>query len=311
MTAKRILVIKHGALGDMIQGLDSFHSLRHGHPDAHIALLTAPAFAGFAQLMPWFDEVVVDPRASFLNVVATWRVRSVIRQNWDMIVDQQCSGRTNRYHAAFARAGVDWFGTAKRATHPYPDFTGVNNHQRMMIAAKMAGGIDSTLTDNPMDWLDNGTATIPAEMPDRAVVLVPGCSPAKPQKRWHYERFAALAAHLKASGHHVVIVGTNAERETVNQLLEHAPFCIDLVGKTNLVELAAIFPRATLVVGNDTGPVFLAARAGAPTIMVMGDDTDPSMSAPTGVNCGWVRKPHIDEVRPEDVMAAFEELSSN
>jgi len=305
MTAKRILVIKHGALGDMIQGLDAFHSLRRGHPDAHIALMTAPAFAGFAGLMPWFDEILVDPRASILNVAATWRIRSLLQQNWDMIIDQQCSRRTNHYHTAFTNADTVWFGTAKGASNPYPDFSGVNNHERMLIAAKMAGGLEGTLEDNPMNWLDNDQVQIPDEMPNRAVVLVPGCSPAKPQKRWHHKRFAELATKLAEDGRKIVVIGTQAERETVDRLISLAPFCIDLVGKTNLAELAATFRRAELVVGNDTGPVFLAARAGAPTIMVMGEDTDPSMSAPTGVCCGWVQKPKIDDVLPTDVLTAF------
>ena len=41
MTQARILVIKHGALGDLIQGFDAYAGLRAGHPDAHIALLTS------------------------------------------------------------------------------------------------------------------------------------------------------------------------------------------------------------------------------------------------------------------------------
>ena len=46
---KQILVIKHGALGDVVQGFDAYASLRAGLPDAHIAVLTSPAFAGFMQ----------------------------------------------------------------------------------------------------------------------------------------------------------------------------------------------------------------------------------------------------------------------
>ena len=39
----KILVIKHGALGDIIQGLDAYASLRKGNPEAHIAIMTTPA----------------------------------------------------------------------------------------------------------------------------------------------------------------------------------------------------------------------------------------------------------------------------
>ena len=46
MADAKILVIKHGALGDLVQGFDAYAGLRAGHPDAHIALLTSPPFSG-------------------------------------------------------------------------------------------------------------------------------------------------------------------------------------------------------------------------------------------------------------------------
>ena len=41
---RRVLVIKHGALGDIVQGLDAFASFRAGNPQAHIALIPASDF---------------------------------------------------------------------------------------------------------------------------------------------------------------------------------------------------------------------------------------------------------------------------
>ena len=64
------------------------------------------------------------------------------------------------------------------------------------------------------------------------------------------------------------------------------------------------------IVGNDTGPVFLAAAIGAPTIMVMGPDTDPAMSAPTGPCCDWVQATPITKVRDDDVWRALQRLVS-
>ena len=79
---QRVLIIKHGALGDVVQGFDAYASLRAGLPDAHIAVLTSPAFADFMQMMPWFDEVLVDPRPSPFNVAAMMRVRFLLRRGW-------------------------------------------------------------------------------------------------------------------------------------------------------------------------------------------------------------------------------------
>ena len=94
---QRLLVIKHGALGDIVQGFGAFASLRAGHPDAHIALLTTAPFVELANMMPWFDEVLVDRRAGVLHLQESWRMRQLIRDNWDMIVDLQCSQRTAHY----------------------------------------------------------------------------------------------------------------------------------------------------------------------------------------------------------------------
>ena len=54
---QRLLVIKHGAFGDIVQGFGAFASLRAGHPAAQIVLLTTLPFVELAKMMPWFDEV--------------------------------------------------------------------------------------------------------------------------------------------------------------------------------------------------------------------------------------------------------------
>ena len=95
--AEQILVIKHGALGDIVQGFDAFESLRKSAPKAHITLLTGPAFADFMRHSGWFDEIVIDRRASALNLVASWQLYSLLRRRWDKIIDLQCSRRTQRY----------------------------------------------------------------------------------------------------------------------------------------------------------------------------------------------------------------------
>ncbi|MEC7486130.1 MAG: glycosyltransferase family 9 protein, partial [Pseudomonadota bacterium] len=275
VTAPRILVIKHGALGDMVQGFDSFAGLRAGRPEARITLLTSPPFSGLMRMTPWFDEVVEDRRRPVFDVPQLLRIRTLLHQEWEMIVDMQCSRRTSRYHRFLTPSGTRWLGTSSGASDPYPDFTGVNNVERMKVAAKMAGGAGSVTAQ--LDWLASAKASISKQ----AVVLVPGCSPAKPSKRWPAAHFAAVARELMASGRDVAIVGTAADRDAADLVIAEAPGCTDMVGKTDLASLTTLFASAHAVIGNDTGPVFLAAKTGVPTLMVMGQDTDPDMSAPT------------------------------
>ena len=305
VTAPRILVIKHGALGDMVQGFDSFAGLRAGRPEARITLLTSPPFSGLMRMTPWFDEVVEDRRRPVFDVPQLLRIRTLLHQEWEMIVDLQCSRRTSRYHRFLTPSGTRWLGTSSGASDPYPDFTGVNNVERMKVAARMAGGAGSVTAQ--LDWLGSAKASISKQ----AVVLVPGCSPAKPSKRWPAARFAAVARELMASGRDVAIVGTAADRDAADLVIAEAPGCTDMVGKTDLASLTTLFASAHAVIGNDTGPVFLAAKTGVPTLMVMGQDTDPDMSAPTGAKAGWVRQDRIENVAPQAVLDALRHLTGS
>jgi ADP-heptose:LPS heptosyltransferase len=233
-----------------------------------------------------------------------------LRRNWSVIVDMQCSGRTRWYFSHFRLPTTRWVGVAPGCSDPLPEFKGVNNRLRMMKAAEMAGGIDQAAD---MRWLE-----AEKDEPDRDwqvdpalgyAVLVPGCSLAKRQKRWPAKYFAAVGNDLLARGVKVCVVGTTEDRRAIDCVLADAPNIIDLCGQTNLSELAKLLRDASYVLGNDTGPVFLAAKAGAPTLMMMGPDTDPAMSAPTGIAASWLRATPISDITVPAALASLYALS--
>ena len=308
-TKVRILVIKHGALGDIIQGLDSFATIRAGNPKAHIALMTGTNFASLAASMPWFDDVITDPRTGFFNFLATMRIRRHLRQNWSLVVDMQCSRRTKRYFSCFLPSGTRWIGRAPGCSDLLPDFTGVNNRERMLLTAELAGGVRQNAD---MDWLDAINADSQKDyLADKSkayAVMVPGCSLVKPQKRWPAKHFAAVANDLAARGIMVYLVGTREDRSAIDSVLADAPSAINSCGKTNLTGLTRLMKGASYVIGNDTGPIFLSAKIGAPTLMIMGPDTDPTMSAPTGRACKWLRGTPIAGITVKAVLKALCDL---
>ena len=74
--------------------------------------------------------------------------------------------------------------------------------------------------------------------------------------------------------------------------------------------LARLLRGASFVVGNDTGPVFLAATIGTPTLMVMGPDTDPSMSAPIGIAAARLRAAPISRITVTAALKSLYDLGS-
>ena len=295
MTSERIMVIKHGALGDMVQAIDGFASIRAGHPDAHVTLLTTAPFAGLARAMPFFDAVEVDRRARPWHLKDLLALRRLFRSGLRRVYDFQSSKRTQRYFRHLIPAEVEFVGVWKGASHVLPNMTGINNRDRMVKTAER-GGCPAMVA--AVDWLDGGSG----DWPSKAAVLIPGCSPAKPAKRWPAEGFIALAKALQSAGLTPVLAGTGVDRDAGDVIMKAVPDAVDLIGRTSLMELASLLKSAQLVVGNDTGPVFLGARLGAPTVMVMSVHTDPSMSAPHGLRAGWLKRDDIAAISAEMVM---------
>ena len=295
---ERILLIKHGALGDIIQGFDAFDSLRKGCPDAHISLLTTKPYEKLMKSSNWFDEVLIDQRANAWNIFQTFRLKFLLRMGWDKIIDLQCSKRTANY-ARLVSKGTRWFGIAPNATDFMPDFTAMTNRERMLAAVVMAGAKKS---EPDLSFLTSSAFLKPLSglKPPYAVIL-PSSSAAKPSKRWPIDNYVNLARALKIKGLQPVLSGTEIDRPVTSQIAAAYADCLDLTGKPNLFFLAELVLGSSLVIGNDTGPVFLAARLNVPTLMLMGGDTDASMSAPYGKKARWIQKDRLEQLSFEEV----------
>jgi ADP-heptose:LPS heptosyltransferase len=131
-----------------------------------------------------------------------------------------------------------------------------------------------------LDWL---TREPFAGLPDRVALLVPGASPGRPAKRWPVARFAELAELLGVRGLSPVVVGSAADAPLARAI----PAARDLTGRTTLPQLAAIAARAELAIGNDTGPMHIAAAVGCPSIVLFSADSDPALTAPRLPDGGW------------------------
>lgn len=101
-------------------------------------------------------------------------------------------------------------------------------------------------------------------------------------KRWEPARYAALARALVGDGAEVVLVGTAAMAPLHAEVTAAAGVPLaSAAGATSVPVLAALLARCALVVGNDTGPLHLAAAVGAPVLGLYGS-TDPAVCGPRG-----------------------------
>ena len=304
MALNRILVIKHGALGDLVQSLDACHALRQHHEGAELVLMTAPAHAALARAIPWFDRVWLDKRPPAYRLRAWWAVRQrFLAESFGRVYDLQCSSRTACYFRLLPRRRrPEWVGAAAGCSHPNPDFSGGGLSNRQKMAAQLASAGVPAPTRADLSWL---TATVGhLQLPERFVLMVPGCSPHLPRKRWPAQRYGILARWLATRGIASVVVGTAADRDALDGVLAVAPTVMDLGDRTTLFELAEVARRAKAAVGNDTGATFLASAVGTPTLMLMSSHTDPLVSAPWGLGARWLKRDELSDLSTEEVERA-------
>lgn len=287
--SERILVIKLGALGDLILCMGAFSAIRKHHPGAHIALQTMPSFADFAREMPWFDEILIDPRPKF-SQPRKWAdlIRTTRKFNPTRVYDFQGKLRQSLLYFALGGplSGPEWSGAAPACSHPrpWPPVPGMHYTDFLAAQLEQAGLTIDSAPD--LSWLDaplDGFA-----LPKRFALFIPGCAPTRLYKRWPPESYAELAKRFEEQGIAAVTVGTQSDATSIVAIRAIAPQVIDLTGKTSLKQLAALARRAVCVVGNDTGPTHLAAAVGARTLALMSDQVDPNWSAPKGSLTAWL-----------------------
>ena len=104
------------------------------------------------------------------------------------------------------------------------------------------------------------------------------------------------------------MIGAGAEADLAAEIGAQCPGVINLVGRTDFAQVAALAARAAVVVGNDTGPTHLAAAAGAPTVVLFSKASDPALCAPRGPQVVVVRRPHLADLEVDDVMQAVKTL---
>lgn len=288
---ERILVIKLSALGDVVLALAAMRQIRKAHPNAHITVLTTPAYAPLIRLSPYADDVDPGGRPSGFRAWVALVIR-LRRGRFTRVYDLQTSSRSSLLHWALLPFAPPWSGIAPLGSlrHRNPERDDMHTLERQADQLREAGiwpdaPIGRGQAPGPdVSWIVEAGPDLQgmSDGPAPDVLLVPGGSAHRPRKRWPARAYGELAARLGGLGLRVAVIGADQERPLAAEILSVAPDAMDLTGKTDLVAIARLAARARLVVGNDTGPLHLAAAAGPPTLVFFSDDSDPDLSAPRG-----------------------------
>jgi len=301
---RRILVIRLGALGDVVLTTGPFAAIRRHHADARITLLTTAPFADFLSTSPWFDEIWTDDRPPLWRPAAWLALRRRLRAGrFARVYDLQTSDRTGWYFRLMGPgARPEWSGIAPGCSHPHtgPERVRLHTVERHKEQLAIAGIADVPPPD--LSWADADVARF--GLAARFALLVPGGAPHRPAKRWPAESYGALAAALAERGVQPVVLGGAAERAAAAAIALLCPAAVDLTGRTGLMDIPALARAATGAVGNDTGPMHMIAAAGCPSVVLFSAESDPALSAPRGPSVTVLRRGGLAALGLDEVLDA-------
>ena len=300
-------MIKLSALGDFVQAMGPFAAIRAQYPDARITLLTTKPYAALAKASPYFDEVWVDHRPKPWDVPGMLRLRKMLRSaKFQMVYDLQTSERSSRYFH-LVHTGTPWSGIASGGSHPHdnPDRNRMHTLDRQADQLRMAGVPETPPPD--LSWVERDLRKF--RLPQKFALMVPGGAAHRTSKRWAPERYAAISRRLGERGISTVLIGTDADHEAIEAVLAASPTAMSLADHTELLDIPAIARLAWAALGNDTGPMHLAAAAGCRSVVLFSSESDPALCAPRG-RVAILRKPDLAQLEVDEVWEALAQLTT-
>jgi heptosyltransferase I len=340
----RLLVVRLGAMGDILHALPSMTALRQSHPNWQIdwiveprwqALLAVPGTIERGPQMPIVDRLHLAPTKEWRKgplsrrtITSVTSLRSQLKAaTYDAVIDVQ-GGMRSAVLARMAGCPRVIGEAAPRETAARMLFTEqVITHGAHVIEQDIE--LASAIAGDPLQWVPPTLPVDPAaeawcdillaSSGTRPVALInPGAGWGA--KVWPVERYAEVARGLIVRGYRV-LVNAGPHEEIMADTIVKGTLGNAIPLSTTLEQLIAITRRAALCIAGDTGPLHLACALGRPVIGIFGP-TDPSRNGPFGTRFRVLRSPiskrdhtrrpepeaGLLTIQPEDVLRATDEL---
>ncbi len=318
----KILIIKPSSLGDVIHALPFLNAVKKTFPDSEVDWVISKNLKGILEDNPLINELIFLDKDSWKNMKKlpeTLSELSSLRKtlkskHYDIVVDLQ----------GLLRSGLIAFSTQTTLKIGFDDAREGSRffYDRKVRVKESAHAVDKCLKIAKAIKADITNVKFPLHINDASkiqikkiignikeyLVIVP--SARWSSKRWPTESFARLIKKLSIP---CCIIGSKGDKKRVREIIALLPpkasdKIIDLCGKTDLKELAALLAGAKAVVTNDTGPMHIAAALNVPVISIFGP-TDPQKTGPyrwqtrrklkvikADVPCSPCRKKKCDEL---------------
>ncbi len=302
MHATKILVIKMTAVGDVVLSTAAFKAIRHKFPNAQIYCLTSPQASAIAENCPHINEVIVfDPQDKNFKTLLS-KSRELRRYHFDKVVDLQ-NNRVSHL-LSFLTLPKESYGydngkfsflLSKKIKNNIRNIPPVEHQFRILKMLGIDYSLGLRLELNPSakdeayvkelldsEWLSDGQVFVGLNI---------SASQKWPTKNWPLEHMAKLCDILGQKNVRVVLTGENKDKSLSRKLIAKARAKpASFVGKTSILQLAALIKHCRVYLSPDSAPLHVAAGMQVPIIAFFGP-TDARRHMPPADKSAVLHKP--------------------
>ena len=281
------LIVRLGALGDIVHAIPSVAALRRAWPGARLDWLVDARHRAIVDLVEGVNRVIaVDAPAA-----RGWTraIRELRAARYDIAIDLQGllkSAVLARASGARKLIGFSIWHLREKTARPFystvSDTADAHVIRQNLRLLEAVGVLDEAVTF-PLKPIDSAAlTTLRAQIGPTARFALINPGAAWPNKRWPPDRFGEVAAFLREACELVpVVLWGPGEDALAGEVMAAARGAAILAPPTRIADIVALARDAALMVSGDTGPLHLAVAAGTPIVSVFGP-TDPARNGPIG-----------------------------
>jgi ADP-heptose:LPS heptosyltransferase len=300
---KKILVIKHGSLGDIILALPAFASIRTHYNKSEIFLLTEKKYFKFFEKCTYIDNCIEDNRKDNFFITLK-RIIKLFHNKYDLIIDLQNSRRTSFYNLLFSI----FQSTKVCSSRSFADFRyhipiqGIESVREGLFNQLKLIGVNRIINED-YSWLK-------IKLSERFVkplaLFIPGVSKNGNHKQWQPYKFAAIAKYFENLNFTICVIGNKEDEKSVLPIIES---CNNVVNKIDLSPPEVIYSLALnskIIFSNDTGPGHIASLAKNNFIWIVNDNNVSRANQPFGSHVYKIQSRSVKEISVQTVLSLIE-----
>tara|TARA_X000000368_G_scaffold395513_1_gene363030 strand:+ start:1128 stop:2048 length:921 start_codon:yes stop_codon:yes gene_type:complete len=266
---KKILIIKHGSLGDIVFSLPVIYSIKKHFYNQEVELLTEKKYFPFFKDSNYFNNLIEDNRDKnlFININLLFKLR---KNNYDLIIDLQNSFRTSSYNFFFRLFGKSKISSSRHfAHHKYiiPEQGKESTTQGLFNQIKLINIL--SVNNIEYNWLEK---KLDIKYDNKIVLFIPGVSLKGKYKQWQPDKFGNIAKYCETKNYKVCVVGNNSDRDSIAPILRECRNVIENIDNSPPNVIYSIAKKASLVITNDTGPGHIASLSGTKILWILNDN---------------------------------------